>query len=121
MLSPLGNIVVRRMFGGGGVCCDGLMFGLVSNDTLYFKTSEESRKSFEAEGCGPFVYQGKGRPITMSYWRVPERLLDEPGEMVAWARISFGIAQDLASAMGKKSTVGTRSESKDKFAGKHSK
>ena len=40
----------------------------------------------------------------MSYWRMPERLLDEPDELLAWARISLGVARKRASAMGTKGT-----------------
>lgn len=103
LLAPLGSISVRRMFGGGGVYCDGLMFGLVADDVLYLKSDELRCQPFEAEGCGPFVYEGKGKPIAMSYWRAPERLLDEPEEMVAWARIALGVARGRASAKATKS------------------
>ncbi len=104
LLAPLGSVSVRRMFGGGGVYCDGLMFGLVAADVLYLKSDEKCCRSFEAEGCGPFVYEGRGKPIAMSYWRMPERLLDEPDELLAWARISLGVARKRASAMGTKGT-----------------
>ena len=41
-----------------------------------------NRGAFEAEGLAPFTYDGKGRTIVLPYWRVPERLFDEPDEMV---------------------------------------
>ncbi len=97
VLGPLGRIGVRRMFGGGGVYCDGVMFGLVADDVLYLKANAETKTAFENEGCGPFVYDGKGRPITMSYWRVPERLYDETDELVDWARVAMGVAQKSGS------------------------
>jgi DNA transformation protein len=28
----------------------------------------------------------------MSYWEVPERLLDDPGELAAWARRAHAVA-----------------------------
>lgn len=87
LLAPLGPVVVKRMFGGGGVFLDGLMFGLVIEDVLYLKADGINRPAFEAEGLAPFVYDKKGGKTTvMSYWRAPERLLDEPEELVAWAR-----------------------------------
>lgn len=98
VLAPLGRVEVRRMFGGGGVYCDGMMFGLVADDALFLKADAATKAPFEAEGCGPFVYEGKGKPIAMSYWRMPERLLDEPDEMVAWARIALGVARRGAAA-----------------------
>ena len=60
LFAPFGPVAVRRMFGGAGVYCDGLMFGLVSDDTLYFRVDDGNRGAFEAEGLSPFTYEGKG-------------------------------------------------------------
>ncbi|NND50660.1 MAG: TfoX/Sxy family protein [Rhizobiales bacterium] len=93
VLSGLGPVTIRKMFGGGGVYLDGVMFGLIGDDTLYLKADETSTDRFEAEGKGPFIYQAKDRkPIAMSYWQVPEHLYDEPDELVVWARQAHNIA-----------------------------
>jgi DNA transformation protein len=97
-LSGLGPVSVRRMFGGAGVYADGVMFGLVADDTLYLKADDATQRAFAAEGLEPFVYEGRGRKIAMSYWRIPERLLDDPDEMVAWARAALGVARRAAAA-----------------------
>ncbi len=98
VLAPLGRIAVRNMFGGAGVYCDGVIFGLVvDGETLFLKGDDATKAAFEAEGCGPFVYDGKGKPMTMSYWRMPERLLDEPDEMVEWARTALKVARRSAA------------------------
>ena len=98
LLAPLGPIAVRRMFGGAGVYCEGEMFALISGDTLYFKTDTEGRTAFEAEGMGPFTYARKGGTGTLgSYWRAPERLFDEPDEMVAWGRRALAAAHRAAA------------------------
>jgi DNA transformation protein and related proteins len=96
-LRALGHVTVRRMFGGAGVYCDGLMFGLVSDDTLYFRVDDGNRAEFEAEGLAPFTYEGRGRTIVLPYWRVPERLFDEPDEMVVWARAALAAARRVAA------------------------
>ncbi len=96
-LSGLGPVSVRRMFGGAGVYVDGVMFGLVADDTLYLKADDATRRAFEIEGQGPFVYGSRGRATTMSYWRAPERLLDDPDEMAAWARTALGVARRAAA------------------------
>ena len=96
-LRPLGHVTVRRMFGGAGVYCDGLMFGLVSDDTLYFRVDDGNRGAFEAEGQQPFTYDGKGKTIQLPYWRVPERLFDEPEEMIDWARAALAAARRVAA------------------------
>jgi DNA transformation protein and related proteins len=94
ILVPLWPVVVKRMFGGGGIFLDGLMFGLIADGTLYLKSDDKNRALFDAEGMKPFSYQKKtGQTTIMSYWQVPERLLDEPDQLVGWARQAFGAAQ----------------------------
>jgi len=53
-LAPLGRVTMRRMFGKTGVFCNGLMFGMVTNDTLYFRVDDHNRAVFkEAESAPP--------------------------------------------------------------------
>ena len=93
-LNGLGPVSIRRMFSGAGVFADGIMFALVSNDTLYFKADETTRADFEAEGMDAFTYATKGgRNTLISYWRAPERLFDEPDEMLVWARGALATAK----------------------------
>jgi DNA transformation protein len=89
-LEPLGRITFRRMFSGAGVYCDGVIFALILRDTLHFKVDDGNRAAYQAEGMEPFSYEalGKIRQIG-AYWRVPERLFDEPDEMVEWARAAL--------------------------------
>lgn len=120
LLSPLGSVSLRRMFSGSGVYCDGVMFGLVMDDAFYLKCDEQTRSDYEAEGSEPFSYRGRGKTIATSYWRTPERLLDEPDELVAWARIALGIAlgmaRERASTKRSKVTVTRRKATKAKPA-----
>jgi DNA transformation protein len=89
-LAPLGPIVSRRMFSGAGIYCDGVIFALILGDTLYFKVDDGNRSAYQAEGLSPFSYQARGRTVVIgAYWRVPERLFDDPDEMVAWARAAL--------------------------------
>jgi DNA transformation protein and related proteins len=92
-LAPLGPIVSRRMFSGAGIYCDGVIFALILGDTLYFKVDDGNRSAYQAEGLSPFSYQSRGRTVVIgAYWRVPERLFDDPDEMVAWARAALAAA-----------------------------
>jgi DNA transformation protein len=97
-LAGFGPVAIRRMFGGAGVYADGVMFGLVADDTLYLKADDETKGGFEAEGLGRYGYGGQGKRIDLPYWRAPERLLDDPDEMVTWARIALGAARRAAAA-----------------------
>ena len=44
------------------------------------------RPSRKPESFPPLNYAKKGGTIDLSFWRAPERLFDEPDELVAWAR-----------------------------------
>jgi DNA transformation protein len=102
LLGELGHITVRRMFGGAGVYCDGQVFAFVDDDVLYLKTDEDGRTAFEAEDMGPFTYTTKHGPGQLtSYWRAPERLLDEPDEMRAWVKRALAVARLKAAAKAK--------------------
>jgi len=97
-LAPLGRVTMRRMFGKTGVFRDGAMFGMVTENTLYFRVDEHNRVTFkEAEAFPPLNYAKKGHTIDLSFWRVPERLFDEPDELVAWARAALAGAQRIAA------------------------
>ncbi len=93
LLSGFGPVSIRNMFGGAGVYANGVMFAILVDDTLYLKADEASAGAFAAEGKGPFTYRPKGRAaVAMSYWEIPERLLDDPDELIAWARRAHEVA-----------------------------
>ena len=97
-LAPLGRVTMRRMFGKTGVFCDGLMFGMVTDDTLYLRVDDHNRAAFkEAEADPPLNYEKKGSTIDLAFWRAPERLFDEPDELVTWARAALGAARRVAA------------------------
>ncbi len=87
LLEPLGGVGLRRMFGGAGLFCHGVMFGLIAGERLYFKAGDANRGDFEDAGCGPFTYATKnGEHGILSYYEAPDFLFDEQDEMLAWAR-----------------------------------
>ena len=107
LFSEFGPVTIRRMFSGAGIFRDGLMLGLIVRDVIYLKADESSIADFEHEGCGPFTYtRGKTssqpKQHALPYWRLPERLYDDPEELAEWARRAFAIAQHKKSAPRKK-------------------
>jgi DNA transformation protein and related proteins len=97
-LAPLGHISMRRMFGKTGVFCDGLMLGMVRDDTLYFRVDDHNRAIFkEAQSSPPLNYAKGGASIDLAFWRAPERLFDEPDDLLAWARAALGAARRVAA------------------------
>ncbi|MEZ5900456.1 MAG: TfoX/Sxy family protein [Hyphomicrobiaceae bacterium] len=97
--APLGAFKARRMFGGHGLYLDGVFFAILDDGVLYFKTSEDTRERFEAEGMSAFTYESKsGTHALVSYWRVPERLFDEADELADWVSQAVKAARTKPSA-----------------------
>ncbi|MFV9872836.1 MAG: TfoX/Sxy family protein [Rickettsia slovaca] len=70
MLEPYGSVVVRVMFGGYGIYKGGVMIGIIKSNELYFKSDLSTYEYFQSFGSESFVYQSKGKLVTLSYWKV---------------------------------------------------
>lgn len=93
-MAELGFIEAKRMFGGHGIYCDGRMFGLVADDTLFLKVDAQNRALFEAEELEPFRFEKKdGEVAVMSYWEAPGAALDDQDILLEWAR--YGVEAAL--------------------------
>ena len=104
--APLGRVTMRRMFGKTGVFCDELMLGIVADNTLYFRIDDHNQSAFkEAASFPPLSYEKKGRTIDLAFWRAPERLFDEPDELVSWGRAALAAARRVASKRDRKARI----------------
>ena len=100
-LAPLGYITMRRMFGKTGVFCEGVMFGMVTENILYLRVDSQNRATFkEAESFPSLNYVKNGRTIDLSFWRAPDWLFDEREELIAWARAALAAAHRVAAKRG---------------------
>ena len=94
LLSAMGPVLSRRMFGGAGLYFDGLFFALVADDVLYFKADDTNRQDFLDAGSEPF------RPFpdkpSMGYYAVPDDVLDDADELARWAQKAVAVAQRAA-------------------------
>ena len=91
-------VTIRRMFSGAGLFADGVMFGLVVRDVIYLKADETSIPDFEREASQPFTYTrgkstGRASQHSLPYWRLPERLYDDPDELAVWAERALAVAE----------------------------
>ncbi|MEM0908996.1 MAG: TfoX/Sxy family protein [Pseudomonadota bacterium] len=102
LFSPITPVTIKRMFGGLGVYRDGLMFALVAYGELFLKVDDETRAAFEEAGSSPFVYDGGKKPITMSYWRLPDDAYDDPDVLSEFAHLAFGAAHRAGSKKTRK-------------------
>jgi DNA transformation protein and related proteins len=106
LFAEFGPVSVRRMFGGAGIFVDGRMIALVSRDVIYLKADAETIPGFEQEGLVPFSYATRnGEQKLTSYWRMPERLYDEPEELARWARAAHAAAMRAAERPKKRSRI----------------
>lgn len=92
LLSGVGEVRGRRMFGGWGLYLDQRMFALIADGELFLKADDDNEAQFRAAGCTPFVYQAKGRDMALRYFRPPSEALDSPEDMLPWARLAWEAA-----------------------------
>jgi DNA transformation protein len=86
----------RSMFGGVGIYGGEFFFGLIADDTLYFKVDESNRPEFEARGMDPFRPYGEDGEV-MQYYRVPDDLFDDPEALGQWAEKAIIVARRAKS------------------------
>ena len=98
-MAGLGGVSPRRMFGGVGLYSGELFFGLIDDDTLYFKTDASNSAEYESRRMPRFM-PPTNRPLgPMGYHQVPADVIEVPELLVAWARKSVQVA--LASHAAK--------------------
>jgi DNA transformation protein and related proteins len=119
LFANFGPVVVRRMFGGGGIYADGLMFAIVTDGVIYLKADAQTIPAFEEEGLKPFTYAAKGRKqISLSYWRMPDRLYDDADELARWAReavmAAHRAAQNRAAGGRRQKTAAPRRATRER-------
>src|SRR5918993_2496868 len=90
-LDELGDVTSKRMFGGVGLYCDDMFFGIIARDQLYLKVDARTRPEYEAAGMPPFKPYAD-RPVTMQYFAVPVGVLESVPELTAWARKAVAVA-----------------------------
>lgn len=99
LLSPLGTVRARRMFGGHGLYVDELFVAIIAFDRLYLKASPETRARFEAAGSTPFVYDRKDQAaVVLGYWTAPAEAMESPALMAPWARLALQAARAARAA-----------------------
>ena len=85
LLADLDGVSSRAMFGGYGLYKNGIIFGMIVDDTLYFKVGEDNVGDYKAQGSKPFTYQAKnGKKVAMSYYEVPADIVEQPQQIKEW-------------------------------------
>src|SRR5262245_51747528 len=95
-LSELENVTAKQMFGGVGLYCGSVFFGIVARDVLYLKTDEVTRPAFLRRRMKPFMPYGKKTSGQHSYYSVPLDVLESPLSLCEWARRAVAAAERLS-------------------------
>jgi DNA transformation protein len=98
LLAPLGAVRARRMFGGWGLYLDEVFLAIIAFERLYLKANVNTQAQFEQAQCEPFVFEAKGKAMTMGYWTAPAEALDSQALMEPWARLALQAALSARSA-----------------------
>lgn len=109
LFAVFGPVTVKRMFSGAGIYHRGTIFALCIDDVIYLKADGQSIPAFEREGLGPFTYTAKNRGrVATSYWRIPDRLYDDPDELAQWTSAAFKAALRFAAAKPRRAKSGQK-------------
>lgn len=106
VLGHIPLITARGMFGGHGIYKDGIIFGLIVDDQLYFKVDDSNRADYADRDSQPFEYIGAGQKrISVGYWLVPEEVMEDRVEIVHWVNKSVAISRAKAGVKGSKRRI----------------
>ena len=100
-LGCIGEVSAKRMFGGVGLYHDGLFFGLIASDALYFKVDDENQPAYERAGARAFQPYGE-ESYSMGYYEVPVDVLEDLDQLRVWARGAVAAAARKASSRKRK-------------------
>ncbi|KGF71238.1 competence protein TfoX [Hoeflea sp. BAL378] len=94
MFDSLGEVTIKRMFGGKGVYHQGRILALEVGGEILLKADADSAPAFREAGASQWVYEGKARagPVAMPYWSIPDAALDDPDELSTWVRLAWEAA-----------------------------
>jgi DNA transformation protein len=93
-LAGWGEVSACRMFGGAGLYCDGVMFGLIADDVDYLKVDDSNREDFVKAGSSAFnPYPEKTKTYVMSYYEIPADVLEDAELLSKWAERALAVAR----------------------------
>ncbi|MBD0776413.1 TfoX/Sxy family protein [Maribacter sp. ANRC-HE7] len=89
-LSNWKTIITKRMFGCVGLYADGLMFGIIAKETIYFKV-DDSNKNKYLEAGSETLKLFKSNSVVASFYEVPVEIIEDANQFVVWAEASLEI------------------------------
>jgi len=83
-LRDLQSVTCRAMFGGYGLYCDRVFFGIIQKGRLYFKTNAITAPHYRERKMKPF--RPNATQTLINYYEVPVDVLEDAGELTIWAQ-----------------------------------
>ncbi len=103
LLSGLGVLRTRKMFGGQYIYCNDLFIATVHDDKLYFKANATTAPKFIALNRPMFSYPKEGGIATLQYYQAPVEVFVDRERMEHWGRLALLAAQQDSEKSKKKS------------------
>jgi DNA transformation protein len=91
-LESLGRLRSRRMFGGVGLYSGELFFGLIDDDTLFFKSDATNSADYLARNMPRFMPFPEKTNLALGYHQVPADVIEDAETLVSWAREAVAVA-----------------------------
>ena len=89
MFEAVGPVTIKRMFGGLGIYAKGTIIAIETDGEIFLKADAHSAKTFAEAGARQWRYDGKGKPVFMPYWTIPDDAHDDPDIMAKWVRLAL--------------------------------
>jgi DNA transformation protein and related proteins len=90
-LAKVAPVSSRKVFSGVGLYHQGVLFGLLVQDAIYFRTDEFSRNLYRAREMPPFK-PGVAGDIEPAFYRLPDDVLGNASELKHWMRAAVEAA-----------------------------
>jgi DNA transformation protein len=83
-LHLLERVECKAMFGGHGLYCEGIFFGIIADGRVYFKTNPTTVSDYLERDMQPF--QPNSKQTLKNYYEVPVEILEDEEQLAGWAR-----------------------------------
>lgn len=114
-LGGLGSLRSNRMFGCVGLYSNEVFFGLIDDDTLYFKTDDSNIAGYRERRMPRFMPFPDRPEAVLGYHQVPADVMEDSEVLIEWARKSIAVAAALKAAKSPKAKfAGTKVTKKSK-------
>jgi len=91
-LEGVADLRSRRMFSGVGLYSGELFFGLIHDDTLFFKTDGSTSADYIARGMPRFMPFPTRPEAVLAYHQVPADIIEDGEALRIWAGKSVAVA-----------------------------